>query len=262
MKKKALIYGASGMLGSHLAIDFAKRGYEVAAISHNRNVVTEEVSRYASLASAATDDQIDEADITVDCAARPTRYMHDGLPIMPQYRQRKNSNTVCITSTVMFLEHYKLGVGVTPEYVMDNYRRDHYTSTMENHILRLPVITIMGHNLSQDALIQSGRLGLDYNLLRADKDAPFVLSEHCKSVRDYVPAAELHNYVMNALKHPFSYVNSGAPRTLEEQVGYLIDHELVRKDRSFIKNIRFTDTGRISNHYSRLDWCPNSYSVL
>lgn len=259
MKKTAVIYGASGMLGSHLAIDFATRGFEVKAITHNDNVVTQEVSKFALLQNDVSDKDLAEADIVVDCGGRPGRYAADSLLGLPQYRQMKGTNTVSISSTVMFCEQTKLGVGVTPEYVMDTYRRDHYTSSMENHILRLPVVSMVGHHLSRHALIASGRRGLDYNLLRADKDALFTLTEHRDSVRDYVPVAEVAGYVLRALKHPFSYVDSGNPRTLWEQVIYLIDHGIVRKDASFRKNLQFSDNTKVSNHYSRLDWCPNVY---
>jgi hypothetical protein len=173
----------------------------------------------------------------------------------------KGTNTVSISSTVMFCEQSRLGVGVTPEYVMDTYRRDHYTSTMENHILRLPVVSMVGSHLSRQAMIECGRRGLDYNMLRAGVNDLFHFTEHRDSVRDYVPIGEVSGYVLRALKHKFCYVDSGNPRTLLEQAIYLIDHGIVRKDASFRKNLRFSDDVKASNHYSPQDWCPNVYLI-
>lgn len=262
MNKTALVYGASGMLGSHLSIDLARKGYKVKAISKFRNVVTDEISHYASLSIHATEKDMVESDIVIDCGARPSCYPSaNALTGAPHYQQAQMSNTVALSPSLMFCEHTTISANVPHEYVMDSYRKDHYTSSMANHILRLPKISIEGHALPKDILIQSDRGGIEYEMLRASENDVLRFSENKDSVIEVLPISNLSTFVLKALSYKFSHVSSNRGFTYDEYVDYLLERGIVNKSASFKSKILFNENIKKSNHFKQAEWCPNLYEA-
>lgn len=264
--KKVVVMGASGFLGGHLCIEYAKMGYRVIAVTHTPGVVTEAIAKHAQIRMCDWDglaNMYHLADLVVDCSIHSSRYINDGNRSVGKaqlkYPVPESENVVALSSTIMLCENKNVSTLIGDEYVRSLYNKEKSHLDIGNHVLRLPVMTIEGHALGKEQLIKSNRMCLDLGLLRTKAHEQFIATEHRDSVRDYMPVSHLTDMIERSLRHMVNYACTRKPKTLQQQIEHLVDNHIVDKDPLFINNVVYDDSMKMSNHYCYVDYLPNVF---
>ncbi len=269
--KKVVILGASGKLGSHLCIHYAKCGWNVIAVTGNPGIVTQALSKYAQIRMCASDVQnnmMQMADLVIDCSKSSSAYPHSDYKNTRERVPILSPNAIMLSSTLMHCEGFEVSPELYGSQLEETIKREREALSLNKpngepvtRVLRLPFITSEGHELSQidpQFLMRTHRCDVENNIRCMNLlTHPTAINEHENCVRDYVPVHRLPALIEAAMKYDLSYVDSGNHMTSKEWY-----HEFIKDPRNGVaahvaERITFDNTKKPTYHCQKVDYLPN-----